>query len=554
MDKKLIRLSSMFICFSLVIVVFCVAFCFIASDNETTQIHFDQVSEFDSAWTYNGESTVSLPYAIDGVKDQVYIISNQIPEYITSTYAIDISSNYCYNEIVIDGEVRYTYGSKQVLSFGHMVGNIKCIVPLTQEDAGKAIEIRIIPMYSQDYQIPVVYVGTQNAITSHVLLDNLWKIVFCSILAIFMIISAFMGIRQYISHVNSGRRMLLNFSMFTAAACSWIICSSDIPQLITNANEAVSFASYLSLAFIGAPFMAFCSEIFPSGKIHFNCMSILGCINTVAIILLFMAGLLDPPQTLLSTHIYFVLLVFSDLFFSIIEGRKKSYLLRWMEICNFVVLLFMSLGLLFYYTNPTSGYDSIFFSMGFALFITMLFSMLVHMQINTTKEATEIEVFKKLAYSDTMTNMANRAAFDEQFDRIADGNYKSEEAGSIIVFDVNNLKEANDQFGHHVGDELIKGTAYCINIIFSSIGSTYRMGGDEFAVIILHKVDMDVLLFDFDRCIKKYNEENGMAISVAKGYCEFSPKDITAEKLRAVLQEADKLMYQDKENIKRLSI
>ena len=50
--------------------------------------------------------------------------------------------------------------------------------------------------------------------------------------------------------------------------------------------------------------------------------------------------------------------------------------------------------------------------------------------------------------------------------------------------DVNGLKEANDTLGHEAGDELIIGSAECLEKSFEGINTIYRLGGDEFTVIV----------------------------------------------------------------------
>jgi diguanylate cyclase (GGDEF)-like protein len=59
------------------------------------------------------------------------------------------------------------------------------------------------------------------------------------------------------------------------------------------------------------------------------------------------------------------------------------------------------------------------------------------------------------------------------------------------VFDINNLKVVNDKFGHEYGNKLIVSSANAIVAIFGE-ENTYRIGGDEFAVIIENEDDQIV--------------------------------------------------------------
>lgn len=88
-----------------------------------------------------------------------------------------------------------------------------------------------------------------------------------------------------------------------------------------------------------------------------------------------------------------------------------------------------------------------------------------------------IAEMERLAYSDSLTNMPNRAAFR----RVLDAAPKN--IRSILLIDVDNLKQVNDTFGHFVGDSLIATTANRLMEIVAP-GQAFRIGGDEFAVVL----------------------------------------------------------------------
>ena len=57
---------------------------------------------------------------------------------------------------------------------------------------------------------------------------------------------------------------------------------------------------------------------------------------------------------------------------------------------------------------------------------------------------------------------------------------------TVIFIDVNNLKKMNDIFGHEAGDALLKTTAQKLNF-WNNYGDVYRLGGDEFMIVITNK-------------------------------------------------------------------
>ncbi len=79
---------------------------------------------------------------------------------------------------------------------------------------------------------------------------------------------------------------------------------------------------------------------------------------------------------------------------------------------------------------------------------------------------------------DSLTEVKNRRCFDESFEYA-----KESENLYIVMFDINNLKSVNDQFGHAKGDEYIQQVASEIKRDTLSGGVLYRIGGDEFCCL-----------------------------------------------------------------------
>lgn len=93
-----------------------------------------------------------------------------------------------------------------------------------------------------------------------------------------------------------------------------------------------------------------------------------------------------------------------------------------------------------------------------------------------------VELQTRYAYYDQMTNIRNRRAYSERLQELSDD---IPDDLNIIMVDVNSLKETNDSQGHRAGDELLIGTTECLVAAFEDVGTVYRIGGDEFCVIML---------------------------------------------------------------------
>ena len=95
------------------------------------------------------------------------------------------------------------------------------------------------------------------------------------------------------------------------------------------------------------------------------------------------------------------------------------------------------------------------------------------------KEKYEKEKLLYISNTDELTRCFNRHAYEERIN-----NLDLREEWIYISMDLNNLKHTNDSLGHAAGDELICAAADCMRENFGKYGNVYRIGGDEFVVII----------------------------------------------------------------------
>ena len=111
------------------------------------------------------------------------------------------------------------------------------------------------------------------------------------------------------------------------------------------------------------------------------------------------------------------------------------------------------------------------------------------------------------------------------------------------------LKQANDTYGHAMGDKLIATAAHVISDTFKR-SPVFRIGGDEFLVVLQGR-DLEecaALIEQFDNtCAGTFvdtNDGNKLQISVAHGYSTFDPSTDTV--IFDVFKRADSAMYTNK--------
>ena len=105
--------------------------------------------------------------------------------------------------------------------------------------------------------------------------------------------------------------------------------------------------------------------------------------------------------------------------------------------------------------------------------------------------------------------------------------------GVLVVFDVDDFKKVNDQYGHLKGDICLSEIAYCIKKAYAKFGYCYRIGGDEFCVLLKNVSQQEKCLNEFIALLDEKKKKLDYLPTVSFGSCAFSGEDILIIKDRA---------------------
>ena len=172
--------------------------------------------------------------------------------------------------------------------------------------------------------------------------------------------------------------------------------------------------------------------------------------------------------------------------------------------------------------NPRAHYDDATLLASIQFFVT-----------NSLDRKKQQAYLEKLSYRDMLTGLYNRNRYIERLE--AYKQVQDQQIGAIYI-DLNGLKKVNDEQGHRAGDELIVRAAGTIAGIFAE--DAYRVGGDEFVVILL-----DVSHEDFARKteqLRRQMQENSVDASIGGVW------QASTENLENLLRRADENMYREK--------
>lgn len=181
------------------------------------------------------------------------------------------------------------------------------------------------------------------------------------------------------------------------------------------------------------------------------------------------------------------------------------------------------------------------------IYLTLASCLLVLMLSRVLKEKYEKEKYMYTSNTDELTKCFNRRAYDSDMEKL-DLNTK----WAYISLDLNGLKKANDTLGHSAGDELICAAANCMKFAFASYGKIYRIGGDEFVVLIQESVsNIDSILQVFDATISDWHGKYSDSISISYGVVQSCEQSF--DSIYEISKLADERMYKSKSEYYNIS-
>ncbi len=165
------------------------------------------------------------------------------------------------------------------------------------------------------------------------------------------------------------------------------------------------------------------------------------------------------------------------------------------------------------------------------------------------RNALQYRMVSKLAMQDSLTGLGNRRYFDKQLTRAMHHANRHHTCVGLILGDLNKFKEINDNFGHQVGDQVLKHVANAMLASVRDSDSVFRFGGDEFAIIVENASDnsLDIIenrintAISNDALLAKYQ----LTCSLGGTFMNRADNELT------LFERADQTLYRQKMNMKR---
>ena len=322
-----------------------------------------------------------------------------------------------------------------------------------------------------------------------------------------------------------------------------MLIETHILEIFVKNIPVVIYLSYLTYGMMPVLLVRFLLSYdeFKS-KIYLQFLYLGGILLNLFQLLLAMTGICSAFESQGFNRIYLGLTIIG-LLMALISARsaKKEKRNIYQEILILVLSAILELAYFLLIDKKNSGRILI---IGICLFIVKSGVDLICEVKEIQKMDIEREVLMKMAYTDGLTHLGNRFAYEKEKNRLEE---KENTHITILIADMNGLKRANDSHGHAYGDQIICKTAEILLDSFQNVGKCFRIGGDEFCVLA-ENTDRTV----FEKSVRNLEDkvsvlhtaitDYGIAIGVAEG---------SSGEIEDIFHVADNLMYSRKKEQKQ---
>ena len=212
----------------------------------------------------------------------------------------------------------------------------------------------------------------------------------------------------------------------------------------------------------------------------------------------------------------------------------------------------------FVHEKPFWDVEKVFWSMAvlmiFLIAIFLIFRQRELMALNaslqqqiddaTNQLSQSNDYLRDLTVTDTLTGISNRRAFENSLQELMSQAHRYKNNFSMLIFDIDDFKRLNDEYGHDMGDRVLKELVDRINEIVRDVDVLSRWGGEEFTILMLQTDQVGALRMA-ERCRQivadtLFDEVGPVTISL--GVTEYLPDDNE----RKFFKRADDALYQAK--------
>ncbi len=497
------------------------------------------------------QARVNLPLKL--AKDEEYSYSF-IPQYAVEgeKLFLYIKGSYHVFKLRYKDELIYQNDSMDT-RFIKSGGDYVRLIRIPDKYIGKEITISFKALTTSNYgiRIPFIILGTHGDLVLYSYIQDLDILIIAAILLVFSIESSIVQFVLLFFKKAHMRSFLV--SLYALVLGLYIAVRTPALYYIWPKGPFLYVLDYLLFMILPlsvALFILIIAKKEASHKISHKLIQILLSIFIINLIIQIVLTFSGYTEFMEMQTISQIAVVSVALIALIIPYTLETFEYKRIISVAMVALMIILLSLLSVYLSTYRiRYMTILGLVG-GLFI--VFQGLVVMKIYSKTYAIKYKVGlnKRLAFTDNLTRISNRNAFEIDIKNLDKRNQKM----MFMIIDINNLKEINDKYGHSAGDYIIKGVAALLNkcaISFNKL-KPYRIGGDEFVMIALdvdYNYAQNAVDYLNSQAAEFKNKEHVIPMNFGMAYeLTTLSEDFNIDEF---MREVDKKMYEDKKFKKR---
>lgn len=548
------------------LVIGCIVIMLIPNDNTPFRNRMtERLRYFSNGWKTEDEKEIALTdlgkLAKLNENDRYHIqVHKRIPREIRNDTCINFRSKSMRFRVIIDKRVAYEFHPVENFWLSRGTGHTFHTVILKVADRGKKIVIDAEPNYNDGSSaIREMYLGRSSDFQG-MIIDQKYK---GFILCIFSIIVGVLLVVTSLASKNQrkyGYRMRI-LGILAIIVGLWSLFETLMIQLLFGFSPEIHDLTYVLLIMIPYYLIAFVNTSIElrwkyAKRISFAII-VLEVGNMTFQKLIYGRDFHDTLETIHFSMILNVLLAIFLIIRSYVyckRNRIKS-IRKAAPLAVFLFMILSTVDIVRYQFDKGVNDAGTFMRIGIFFSIIILSVDLIKNIVIEIKNTEHMETMARLAYTDALTGMANRTAFEKKEKeleiRINRGDIKKV---YICQLDLNFLKKVNDNYGHAIGDRHIRACSKIINNVFGSHGFAFRIGGDEFTVFVTGNMtegEFQEKIQMIKRLEIKYNETSDVPVPLhmAIGYVLYTKSNFSS--IKEAENEADKKMYEYKEAMKQ---
>lgn len=503
-----------------------------------------------SSFVRPDDSSGTVKYdAVFEKTDSGYIYRFMLPDRNLNGEYIAVQTTHFFSTLEIDGQNVYeTMPAGKSLNKSSGIG--WQFIKLRPDDSGKECTLTLKTDYKSIKPKAKIFFGEKYDIMCSEFAEAGTHVV----LALLILVVGIMLLLYTLAIADTAANYAsLYFSCYCILLASWSAAGSPVTAMTLNCPVLLSVIEHYSLMLMPVAFQMFLKNIYRNSEHKlWNIFLNIGVLEVAVRTFLQITGFSDLRETLWITQVYIVFFVASTLILSADEIIKNRMTVQ--HALNYICLaLVLSATVAELVIFRTFSKQSNIGMCCFLLYVIIMAVNIVNQSQKTNKRAREAEIYKNLAYTDVLTGVFNRTAFIHDTAGIIEKMKEQKKRSPVVfMFDLNNLKKCNDEFGHENGDKYIKSVSAVISDVIGIDGRCYRIGGDEFCAVMPFSSQHEIenILNSISRRVKELNRAKFVVtMSVASGYAVYDPQ--TDASFDDTVKHADEMMYENKQKMKK---